>query len=149
MAMPFSTSRPLTHDVYGPSELTTQTASRSIQPLLHRWPQCPYTLQWGAPFCPSKLGMLNEVRKFELLIKHSNSFSDRHRHNVGGHASPGKIKLVDVFVGLLLVVEWGSAPGGRGGLNDAATVSFHGHRYSSMVIFCWIHLIPDKDWCVG
>ena len=36
----------------GPSEPTTQTASRSVQPFLHRCPQCPYTLQWDAPFPP-------------------------------------------------------------------------------------------------
>jgi len=39
----------LIHDSLGPSESITQTASRSVQPVLHKWPQCPYTLQWATP----------------------------------------------------------------------------------------------------
>jgi len=44
----------LIHDFLGPSEPTTQTASRSIQLFLHSSPQCPHTLQWSAT-SPSKL----------------------------------------------------------------------------------------------
>jgi len=31
----------------------TQTASRSVQPFLHTWPQCLYTLYNGTPLSPS------------------------------------------------------------------------------------------------
>jgi len=48
----------LTHDSLGSFESTTQTASRSVQPFLHRWPyfniEYSYALQWDAP-SPSKL----------------------------------------------------------------------------------------------
>ena len=47
--------RYLIYDSLGQSEPTTQTASRSVQPFLLRWPQCPYTSQWDAPSPPSKL----------------------------------------------------------------------------------------------
>jgi len=47
----------LTRHFLGPSEPTTETASRSVQPLLHRWPQCPYTLEWDGS-SPSKLPIL-------------------------------------------------------------------------------------------
>ena len=40
----------LTDDSLGQSERTIQTASRSVQLFSHRWPQCPCTLQWEAPF---------------------------------------------------------------------------------------------------
>jgi len=40
MATSLSTSWPhLTHDFFGPSEPTTQTASRLVLPFLHKWPQ--------------------------------------------------------------------------------------------------------------
>jgi len=54
----------LTHDSLGPSKPITQTASRSVQPFLHPWPQCPYPLQWGAPF--------------PLKITHSHGWSGPH-----------------------------------------------------------------------
>ena len=41
----------LIHDSLGHSEIIIQTASRSVQPFSHRWPQCPYTLLW-APLSP-------------------------------------------------------------------------------------------------
>jgi len=44
----------LTHDCYGPSEPTTQTASRSVQPLLHRRLQS-VPIHNGTPLSPSKL----------------------------------------------------------------------------------------------
>jgi len=40
----------LTHDSYGRSQPTTQTASGKVQSFLHKWPQCPYALQWDALF---------------------------------------------------------------------------------------------------
>ena len=43
------------HDSLGPSEPSTQTASRLVQPFLHSLPQCPYTLQCMAAPSPSKL----------------------------------------------------------------------------------------------
>ena len=67
---------------------------------------------------------------------------------MGGHVWEGKIK-VDVFVGLLSAVEDGSSPGGRSGWDGAATVSFHGHHYAGIVIFCSIPLIPEKDQYAG
>jgi len=51
-----------THDSYSPSEPTTQTASLSVQPSMHRRPyiECPYTLQWDThsplKFAPSHGG---------------------------------------------------------------------------------------------
>jgi len=50
----------LTHNSLGQSEPIVQTASRSVQPFSHRWPQseCPYTLQRtdSAPQnCPFRL----------------------------------------------------------------------------------------------
>jgi len=39
MSASLSTFGPhLTRDSLGPSQSTTQTASRSVQPFLHRWP---------------------------------------------------------------------------------------------------------------
>jgi len=42
----------LTHDSFGPSEYTAQTASRSVQPFLHRWPQSVPILYNGTPLPP-------------------------------------------------------------------------------------------------
>jgi len=45
----------LTHDSFGPSEPTTQTASRSVHPFLHRWSQSvSLSFTMGRPL-PSKL----------------------------------------------------------------------------------------------
>jgi len=53
MATSLSTAGPhLTHDSFGPSEPTTQTASRSVRPFLHRWQQSVPILYNGAPFSP-------------------------------------------------------------------------------------------------
>jgi len=41
----------LIHDSLCHSEPAIQTASRLVEPFSHRWPQCPYTLQW-APLSP-------------------------------------------------------------------------------------------------
>jgi len=43
------------HDSYGPSELTTQMASRSVQPYSHKGPQGVPILYNGTPLPPSKL----------------------------------------------------------------------------------------------
>jgi len=55
----------LTHDALGPCEPISQTACRSVQPCLHRSPECPYTLQWFAHFpfkiAPSQ-GDLNPIK---------------------------------------------------------------------------------------
>jgi len=42
----------LTHDCLGPSQPTTQTASPLVKSFLHRLrtAECPYALQWDAPF---------------------------------------------------------------------------------------------------
>jgi len=57
MAMSLSPSAPLdshlTHDSLGPSEPTTQTASRSVQPFLHGWPQHVRILYNGTFLSPS------------------------------------------------------------------------------------------------
>jgi len=45
----------LTHGALGPCEPTTQTAPRSVQPCLHRWPQSVPILYNGSPVSPSKL----------------------------------------------------------------------------------------------
>jgi len=45
----------LTHDALGPCELITQTAPRSVQPWLHRWPQTVPILYSGSPVSPSTL----------------------------------------------------------------------------------------------
>jgi len=45
----------LTHDALGPCEPTTQTAPRSVQPCLHRWPHSVPILYKGLPVSPSKL----------------------------------------------------------------------------------------------
>jgi len=45
----------LTHDSYGPSKPTTQRASRSVWPFLHRRPQSLPTLYNGTPLPQSKL----------------------------------------------------------------------------------------------
>jgi len=70
----------LTRDSLGPSEPTTQTASRSVQPFLHRWPQCPCTLhrfppqncpfQWGSgpPFNTCFPGPTRVVNPNSILI---------------------------------------------------------------------------------
>jgi len=45
----------LIHGSLGPPESSTKTVSRSFQPFLHKRPlsvECPYTLQWDAPFLP-------------------------------------------------------------------------------------------------
>ena len=44
-----------THDSYGPSKPTTQTASRPVQPFLHRWLQSvPILYNWTPAFSPLK-----------------------------------------------------------------------------------------------
>jgi len=56
MTTSLSTAGPLsTHDSYGPSEPTTQTASRSVQPFLHMGPQSAPILYNAMPLSPSKL----------------------------------------------------------------------------------------------
>ena len=45
----------LIHDSFGQSELTIQTASRSVQPFSHRWPQSVPILYNGPPLPPSNL----------------------------------------------------------------------------------------------
>jgi len=51
MATSLSTVDPhLTHDSYGQSDPTTQTASRSVQPFLHRWPVPILYITMGRPF---------------------------------------------------------------------------------------------------
>jgi len=45
----------LTHDALGPREPTTQTAPRSVQLCLHRWPRSVPILYNGLPVSPSKL----------------------------------------------------------------------------------------------
>jgi len=52
---------------------------------------------------------------------------------VGGHAWEGKIKLVNIFVGLLSVVEGESGPDGHGGWDGSATASSHGHHSAGLV----------------
>jgi len=53
----------VTHNSMGLSELITQTASRSVEPFLHRWPQGVPILYNGTPFppqnCPFPWGHLN------------------------------------------------------------------------------------------
>jgi len=48
----------LTHDSLGHSEQTLETASRSVQPFLHKWPQSGPILYNGTPLSPSKLPLL-------------------------------------------------------------------------------------------
>jgi len=56
MATPLSTAGPrLTHDSLGPLEPTTQTASRSVQPFLHRRSQSAPILYNGAPLSSLKI----------------------------------------------------------------------------------------------
>jgi len=43
------------HDALGPCEPTTQTAPRSVQPCLHRWPRSVPILHNGLPVSRSKL----------------------------------------------------------------------------------------------
>jgi len=53
---PWSDLNPcLTHGSLGWPEFSTQAASRSVQPFLHRQLQSPYTLQWDASCPTSKL----------------------------------------------------------------------------------------------
>ena len=57
MGAPFPTITPsyrgvgphLTHDSLGPSKATTQTASGSVLPFLHRWPHSVHILYNGTP----------------------------------------------------------------------------------------------------
>jgi len=44
-----------TRDAFGPCEPTTQTAPRSVQPSLHRWPRSVSIVYNGLPVSPSKL----------------------------------------------------------------------------------------------
>jgi len=44
----------LIYDSLGPPEHTTQKASQSVQPFLHRWPQSVPTLYNGIPLLPPK-----------------------------------------------------------------------------------------------
>jgi len=44
----------VTRDTFGPRELTTQTAPRSVQPSLHRWPRSASIVYNGLPVSPSK-----------------------------------------------------------------------------------------------
>jgi len=45
----------VTHDSQGPSEPITQTASRPLQPFMHRWPQSALIFYSGLPLSPSEL----------------------------------------------------------------------------------------------
>jgi len=45
----------VTKDAFGPCQPTTQTAPRSVQPPLHRWPRSVSILYNGLPVFPSKL----------------------------------------------------------------------------------------------
>jgi len=56
MATSLSTAGPhLTHDSLGPSEPTNQTASLSVQPFLHRWPQSVPIFYNGTPLSLLKI----------------------------------------------------------------------------------------------
>jgi len=55
LPLPMGSGHHLTHDSLGPCEPKTQTASRSVQPFLHRWPQSVPILYNGSPISPSKL----------------------------------------------------------------------------------------------
>jgi len=50
----------LTHDSLGPSQPTSQTEFRSVSRFAQMTAECPYTLQWDAPFfphnCPLPIG---------------------------------------------------------------------------------------------
>jgi len=46
-----------TSDSLGPSELTIQMASHSVQPFLHRWPQSVPILYNGTPLSPLKIAL--------------------------------------------------------------------------------------------
>jgi len=53
LATPLSTAGPhVTHDSYGQSQPTTQTASASVQPFLYRWPQSVPILYSGTLLPP-------------------------------------------------------------------------------------------------
>ena len=45
----------VTRDAFGPCEPTTQTAPRSVEPSLHRWPRSVSIVYNGLPVSPSKL----------------------------------------------------------------------------------------------
>jgi len=45
----------VTRNAFGPCERTTQTAPRSVQPSLHRWPRSICIVHNGVPVSPSKL----------------------------------------------------------------------------------------------
>jgi len=101
----------LTHDALGPWEPTTQTASRSVQPCLHRWPQSVPILYNGRPGSPSKLPLhtgfwtpcntffigpseswtqFDRCSRFAWLTRvtdwHSDRQTDRPRYSVGNNS---------------------------------------------------------------
>jgi len=75
MATSLSTSGRPTHDSLGPSEPTTQMASRSVQPSLHKWTQSVCILYNGMPLSPSKLpfpwGDLNALNEVCAVLSHT------------------------------------------------------------------------------
>jgi len=57
----------LIRDSVGPSEPKSQTASLSVQPFLHRWPQCVPILYNGTPIFPLKIALWQK-RRHEFLF---------------------------------------------------------------------------------
>jgi len=86
----------LTHDFLGASEPITQTASRSVQPFLHRWPQSVPILYNGTPPSSSKLPL--PMGRSGLYLIHG---------SVGPPESSPKRHLIGsaIFVGLTTMTD--------------------------------------------
>ena len=69
------------HTIYAsldPPESTHQTASRSVQPFLHRSRQRPYRPTWAAPF-PLKIRMVDlDLHLMYCSVAHPNPQAKRH-----------------------------------------------------------------------
>ena len=77
---------PSKHDSDGPSELTTQTASWSVQPFLYRWPQSVPILYNGTPHSPSKLPLpIGDLHPHLYMVPwaHPSPQSKRHLDRAG------------------------------------------------------------------
>jgi len=90
----------VTRDAFGPCELTTQTAPRSVQPSLHRWPRSVSIVYNSLPVSPSKL-LLPMLASAPHVIVGWFGPPDSGTHMVTWSFQP-------FFVGLTSVTHWQS-----------------------------------------
>ena len=78
---------------------------------------------------------------------HAHDVGDRRWRNVGGHAWEGEtVRSCHPLSASLWAYCWRCREGAvRAGMADGVeTASFHDHRYTGVVIFCWSLLIPER-----